>query len=337
MTAAPSPTAEGWQRELTVVVPAYNEEDAIEGTLRALRERLPEAEIVAVDDASTDRTLERALGVPGVRVVSHAYNCGYGGALKTGMTLSRRTWVAWFDADGEHRIEDLVAMVARIDDGRLSAVIGQRGNAPSVSVRSVGKRLIRMVARSLDLRAGEDLNCGLRVFRRDVICRYLYLLPEGYSASTTSLMIMLERRYPVAFHAVTMAPRIGTSKVRLRDGFATIALVLRLAMLFTPLRVFARGGLLLVVLGLAYSVAVALRQGSGIPVAGAFAMLTGVLLAAVGLIADQISQLRLIQLATLDSMPHRPVRLDTVVPVGSARPSQPAPESTDRHEPAHRR
>jgi glycosyltransferase involved in cell wall biosynthesis len=332
MTPDPFPNAERWQRELTVVVPAYNEEDAIEGTLRSLRARLPEAEIVAVDDASTDRTLERALGVPGVRVVSHAYNCGYGGALKTGMTLSRRTWVAWFDADGEHRVEDLVAMVERADEGRLSAVIGQRGNAPSVSVRSIGKRLIRMVARSLDLRAGQDLNCGLRVFRRDVICRYLYLLPEGYSASTTSLMIMLERRYPVAFHPVTMAPRIGSSKVRLRDGFATIALVLRLAMLFTPLRVFARGGLLLFVLGLAYSLVVALRQSSGIPVAGALAMLTGVLLAAVGLIADQISQLRLIQLATLDSMPHRPVRLDTVAVARSGPGPDATREAAERHE-----
>ena len=315
---APSETvrtpAERWQRELTVIVPAYNEQDAIVRTLSMLRERLPRAEIVAIDDASTDATLERARTVAGVRVVSHAYNCGYGGALKTGMTLAARTYVAWFDADGEHRIDDLVAMAERIDAERLSAVIGQRENAPSVSVRSVGKRLIRMVARSLDMRAGVDLNCGLRVFRRDVICRYLYVLPEGYSASTTSLMILLERRYPIAFHRVTMAPRIGTSKVRLRDGFATIALVVRLSMLFAPLRVFARGGLALAVMGAAYSVPTAFRTGSGIPVAGALAVLMGVLLVGIGLIADQISQLRLIQLATLDSTPHRPIRTDSVVP-----------------------
>ena len=247
-------------------------------------------------------------------MISHAYNCGYGGALKTGMAHASRAYVAWFDADGEHRVEDLVAMVGLIDRDRLSAVIGQRDAAAALTVRSVGKALIRMVARSLDVRAGADLNCGLRVFRRDVICRYLYVLPEGYSASITSLMIMLERRYPIAFHRVTMAPRIGTSKVQLRDGFATIALVVRLSMLFAPLRVFGRGGLAMLVLGLVYGIGVAVRQGAGLPVAAAIAVFTGLLLLAVGLIADQISQLRLIQLATLESVPKRPVRSDAIAP-----------------------
>lgn len=301
---------ETWQALLTVVIPAYNEQDAIAETLRNLRDRLPNAQVIAVDDCSSDATAARAREVPGVRVVSHSYNCGYGGALKTGMTLADRDYVAWFDADGEHRIEDLVAMVERLHRDRLVAVIGQRSSLGASPVRAIGKWLIRLTARSLEFRGGPDLNCGLRVFRRDVICRYLFVLPEGFSASLTSLMVMLERRYPVVFHPVSMKPRIGVSKVRLRDGFGTLALVVRTIMLFAPLRIFLRGGLAVTALGLIYSVLTALIHRSGIPVAGALVTMTGLLLIAVGLIADQISQLRLIQLSSASALPFRPIKDD---------------------------
>jgi len=304
---------EHWQRQLTVLVPALDEQDAIRATLASLRERLPEAEIMLVDDFSADSTVEHASQVPGVRIVRHAYNCGYGGALKTGMVLAARDYVAWFDADGEHRVEDLVRLVERLDRDRLAAVIGQRRGRSTTAMRTVGKWMIRLLARTLDFSGGADLNCGLRVFRREVISRYLYVLPEGYSASLTSLMVMLERRYPIAFELVDVAPRTGVSKVRLSDGVSTMVLVVRMAMLFAPLRIFFRGGALLGAAGLIYSVTLALMTGAGLPMAGALATLTGVLLIAVGLIADQISQLRLIQLASIASLPHRPVHSDTLI------------------------
>lgn len=303
---------ESWQKQLSVIVPAFNEHEGIRATLSALRARLPDAEIMVIDDFSTDATAEEAACVEGVRIVRHAYNCGYGGALKTGMVLARRDYVAWFDADGEHRVDDLVRIVERLDRNRLAAVIGQRTGRSKTPLRAVGKWVIRQLARSLDFHGGADLNCGLRAFRRDVISRYLYVLPEGYSASLTSLMVMLERRYPVAFEQVQVGQRAGVSKVRISDGVSTMALVVRMAMLFAPLRIFFRGGLVLGAAGLVYSVALALLTGAGLPVAGAVAMLAGLLLVAIGLIADQISQLRLIQLASIATLPHRPIRSDTM-------------------------
>ena len=175
--------------------------------------------------------------------------------------------------------------------------------------------MIRMLARSLEFRGGPDMNCGLRAFRREVINRYLYVLPEGYSASLTSLMVMLERRYLVAFQTVRTTPRTGTSKVRLSDGVGTMALVIRMAMLFAPLRIFMRGGLVFAAVGVVYSLALALETGGGVPIGGALATITGLLLIAVGLIADQISQLRLIQLASIASLPKRPIRSDIRTPV----------------------
>lgn len=305
---------EEWQGHLTVIVPAYNEEGAVGFTLRGLRKRLPRAEILLVDDHSTDDTYNEACKVAGVRVVRHAYNCGYGGALKTGMVVADREYVAWFDADGEHCLEDLATIVDRLHHENLAAVIGQRRLGGPSRLRTVGKWMIRMLARSLEFRGGPDLNCGLRAFRREVINRYLYVLPEGYSASLTSLMVMLERRYPVAFETVSTGQRTGASKVRLSDGVGTMALVIRMAMLFAPLRIFIRGGLMFAVVGMAYSLTLALTTGSGVPIAGALATITGLLLVAVGLIADQISQLRLIQLASISSLPHRPIRSDIRIP-----------------------
>lgn len=303
--------SESWQRLLTIVIPAYNEVDGIEDTLNTLKARLPEAAIIVVDDASSDGTAECAKQVHGVRVVSHGYNCGYGGALKTGMVLAETEYVAWFDADGEHRIENLIAMVDTLHKEKLIAVIGQRTTGSSTRLRAVGKWLIRMLAQSLDLRAGADLNCGLRVYRRDVICRYLYVLPDGYSASLTSLMVMLERRYPIAFYPVQTKPRIGISKVRLRDGVSTLSLVIRIVMLFAPLRIFLKAGFLLMLGSLIYGSLVAYFHHAGFPVAGALGVLAGLLVVAVGLIADQISQLRLIQLASLSSLPYRPIKFDS--------------------------
>ena len=314
MPTSPTPVAQGpapiageASAMLSIVVPAFNEAEGIAITLGRLRAALPDAELIVVDDASTDDTGARARAVDGVRVATHAYNCGYGGALKTGMVLATRPYVAWFDADGEHRVEDLLAMADRLHRERLVAVIGQRRTPSATRTRALGKLLIRGVARMLEFRGGDDLNCGLRVFRLEVIRRYLFILPDGFSASLTSLMVMLERRYPIGFHSIETLPRIGASKVRLADGFATIALVVRMAMLFAPLRIFLRGGVLLTVAGVAYSTALALRTGAGLPVAGAIVTLAGLLLMAVGLIADQISQLRLIQLATLGIMPERPL------------------------------
>lgn len=310
MTIDTHTNAYEWESDLTIVIPAYNEEEGIQDTLKRLRCQLPQTKIIVINDHSTDQTAARALAVPGVRVVTHAYNIGYGGALKTGMALADTEMVAWFDADGEHRVEDLIAMVTRMRKESCFAVIGQRPSGTSNKIRTLGKFFIRMIARSMNVNAGHDLNCGLRVFRREIINRYLFVLPDGYSASLTSLMIFLERHYPIEFYPIQVKPRIGTSKVKWRDGFNTMALVIRTTALFAPLKIFLRTGGMIFTLGIFYSLFKALQLGGGVPVAGATSTLGGVLLMAVGILADQISQLRLIQLASLSQIPYRPIKSD---------------------------
>ena len=301
--------AEGIAERLSVVIPAYNEVGGIAGTLRSLREAIPTCEIIVVDDGSTDGTGEQVRAFPDVTLLRHEYNRGYGGSLKTGMARASGDYVAWFDADGEHRVEDLIAMVAHLEREKLVAVIGHRTNPGSSLLRRSGKFGIRLLARSLGVHTGSDLNCGLRVFRRDIIVPLARLLPDGFSASMTSTMVMLARRYPIAFDPVATGPRVGESKVVLRDGFRSLLLVVRTIMLFAPLRIFLGSGAILIVVGSAYGLITAMIARAGLPVAALLLINTGLMLAMLGLIADQVSQTRLEQLDVLDS--DRAVRRST--------------------------
>jgi hypothetical protein len=237
------------------------------------------------------------------------------------MSVASRRYVAWFDADNEHRVSDLIAMVERVDAGELAAVIGRR-LSPSVSVvRAVGKLSIRLLARSLGVDVGKDLNCGLRVFRRSVIRRYLPLLPEQFSASLTSTMVLVERGHPIGFHDIEVNPRIGTSKVRIRDGFSTMVLVMRFVMLFGPMRFFFVPGLALLLGGVGYGVLRAALSGRGVPVASALLAVTGLFMTMLGLVADQISQLRFATLSLESALRQDVFRDPDIIQVAAGEPS----------------
>jgi glycosyltransferase involved in cell wall biosynthesis len=287
--------------DVSIIIPAFNEVGGIDPTLEQLLLAMPGAEIIVVDDGSTDGTAELVKKHPQVTLVQHSFNRGYGAALKTGMASANRPLLAWFDADNEHRVSDLVSMVHAMRKGRLAAVIGQRISGGTSAVRGVGKAVILLLARSLGFRGGRDMNCGLRVFRTEVICRYLPLLPNGYSASMTSLLVMLERGYPIGYHPVELAARIGTSKVTLRAGFASLLLVMRVIMLFAPMRIFLPVSLALFGIGAVYSAVLAILHGEGFPAFGIFLLLAGLMTGMLGLIADQLSQMRLAQYETITS------------------------------------
>src|SRR3954452_5933383 len=287
------PRTNPWQSQLSIVIPAYNEEEGIGPTLTELEARLPGAEIIVVDDGSHDRTASIVSEFRNVVLVQHPFNRGYGAALKTGMTVAKRDLVAWFDADNEHRVDDLVAMAERLATEPVAAVIGQRPFSGVSPLRTWGKFIIRLLARSLSSQGGKDINCGLRVYRREVISKYTPLLPNSFSASITSLIILLERGYPLAFQPIDTNRRIGASKVKISDGFVALMLVLRVLMLFAPMRIFLRFGLMLVAIAIVYGLAVALTVGQGIPASAVGFALAGIVTAFFGLMADQISQLRL--------------------------------------------
>lgn len=284
-------------RDLSIIVPAFNEEAGIGVTLDSLLASFPGAEIIVVDDCSKDATSAIAQAKR-ARVVRHRFNQGQGAALKTGMKLATRTYVSWFDADNEHRSADLERIVTRIRREDLVAVIGQRTKSSSM-VRGVGKWFIRLVGRGLKISVGSDLNCGLRVFRREVIMRYLSLVPDRFSASLVTTLIMAERRYPIAFEKILVNERLGRSTVRLGDGFEAVLVLLRSVLLFAPMRLFLPLGGGIVAVGVLYGLVTATMVGQGLPVTSMLIIILGTMLVILGLIADQLSQMRLAQLPDL--------------------------------------
>ena len=281
--------------KLSIIVPVFNEEPGLERTLLGLRERLPHAEIIVVDDGSTDRSAEIATAHSGIILVRHDFNQGYGRALKSGMKAVTRNLVGWFDGDNQHRPEDLAGMLESMEHEPVAAILGQRDRSAGTA-RALGKFVIWLLAISLNVELRRDVNCGLRIFKTSVLRRYLHLLPNGFSASMTSTMVLLERGYPIRFHPIIVDQRIGSSKVRVRDGFRTFVLVLRTILLFSPLRFFLPIGVGLAGVGTLYGTIVAVNQGLGFPILAALLVILGMLIVVIGLVADQISQIRLNQI-----------------------------------------
>jgi len=280
--------------DLSICVPAYNEADVIGTTLAGLHEHFPGAEILFVDDGSTDGTLEIAKGIEGITVLSHGRNIGYGAAIKTALRNASRKAVVWVDGDGQHRPEDLAKVVGPVLAGQADAVIGVRARGSAYRVdRLPGKWVLRILAQFVVRESIPDLNSGLRCFRRDVIMRYLHLLPDGFSASTTSTLLMLKRGYRVAYQDILTQPRVGSSSVRiLRDGWRTIHLIVRILVLFEAFGFFTFLSLAQIIPALIYGVVLALVTRRGVPVLAAVVAISGLLTFFMGLICDQIVALR---------------------------------------------
>jgi glycosyltransferase involved in cell wall biosynthesis len=282
-------------KRVTIVIPAYNEEGGIGAVLTELRGALPPgvAEIIVVDDGSTDRTAEIAEAA-GVRVLRHPINRGYGASLKTAIKATTSEYVLTMDADGQHRLEDVAALCAAVSgDAPPDCVIGHRTQLfHSRLWRMPGKWFLTRLARVLTQREIRDLNSGLRVIRRDVLTKYMHLCPSGFSFSTTITVALASRGYQIEFVPIKVAPRVGKSTVSVRTGFQTIMLVLRLASLFNPLRVFVPLAMLFILFGIGWTIPY-LIDGRGLTVAAMLSILTGVLLFGLGLICDQVAQLRL--------------------------------------------
>lgn len=282
--------------DLSVIIPLFNEAGGIAGVLADLKKHVPGAEIILVDDGSTDDSrsvAQKALSAwPESQLLAHPFNLGYGSSLKTGMRAATRHFVAWFDSDGEHQAKDLLAMLERLKDKKLAAVIGERSHSTS-AFRGGGKLFIRILTELLGVPRVRDLNCGLRVFVRKIAVSYLNILPNRFSASMTTTILYLERGYPVEFHPIESAPRKGESKVRFKDGLRALYKALTLIMLFAPMRIFFGTGLGFFLAGSIYGTMIAIKRGEGFPALGIGFVIIGFLLVMLGLISGQISEMRI--------------------------------------------
>ena len=247
-------------------------------------------QVVVVDDGSTDGTDDVARRY-GATVIAHQRSKGYGAALKTGIAAASAPWVATMDADGQHTPEALDAVLGAIDTGTQMVIGARRGLRQSPLWRMPGKWVLGKLAQFIADRQIPDLNSGLRVCRTDMVRRYVHLCPDGFSFSTTISLAFLHRRLEVRYVPISINPSSSKSTVTPASGLETLLLILRLATLFEPLRLFVTASLVLVVAGVLYAIPYA-ALGRGISVGAALVVFTGVQLLFVGLIADQVASLR---------------------------------------------
>ncbi len=278
--------------EITIIIPAYNEEASIAGVLESLREWGARAEIIVIDDASTDRTAAIA-ETTGVRVIKHLHNKGYGAALKTGIRAATGDIVVMMDADSEHNAEQIQRLLDALGD--YDMVVGARGkgsNAPLL--RRPGKWILSKVANYLAQTKIPDLNSGLRAFRREVAILFLHLLPNGFSFTTTLTLALFKEGYNIVYVPIVTRARVGSSTVNpIRDGINTLMLIVRVVALFDPLRVFFPTSIALFLIGIAYWIwDVVSRARLNIPSGAVVLLVSAVIVFMFGILADQVSAIR---------------------------------------------
>jgi len=276
----------------SVVIPAYNEAEGLKNLLeRMVRDGYhKQFEIIIVNDGSTDDTGSIAASFP-VKVVHHGGNKGYGASLKTGIRKATGDYVITMDSDGQHDPAYLEEMARMLVDHEM--VIGTRSAAShQVKTRQAGKRVIRWVGEYLVEQKLPDYNSGFRGFNRNLIAGMLHIMPNGFSFSTTSTLAFLKEGYDIGTMTIDVAPRQGrASSVKfLKDGPKTMMLILRIIMLFNPLKIFLPASLIMFAAGVGFGIygyIVAERFSNSAIVM----TILGMFLFFIGLVADQISLL----------------------------------------------
>ncbi len=238
--------------KISVVLPAKNEAGGLPKTLQALRELLPEAEIIVSDDGSTDQTpaLARAAGA---RVVSAPYSMGNGAAIKRGARVASGEIIVFMDADGQHDPAHIPALLDKLDEG-YDMVVGARDWAGQAGVhRGAANTFYNWLASRMTGARVMDLTSGFRAVRAEKFREFLHLLPNGFSYPTTSTMAFFRSAYAVAYVSIPVHQRIGKSHIRpIRDGIRFLLIIFKIATLYSPLKLFAPTALGFFVLGLGY-------------------------------------------------------------------------------------
>jgi glycosyltransferase involved in cell wall biosynthesis len=277
---------------VSVVIPAYNEAAHVEGQIRDVHRILEQSdwryEILVVDDGSTDGTAERAIGAAaecGARVLRRERNRGYGATLKQGIEAARFDWILITDADGTYPVDEIPKILAA-SDGNAMVVGARTGETVKIPlVRRPAKAFLKILASYLAGQELPDINSGLRLMRRDLIERFVHLLPSGFSFTTTITLAATTNDYAVKYIPIDYHARLGESKIRPRHAYDFTLLILRVIIFFNPLKVFIPLGALLALVGIGkFAYDLYLDNLSETAVLG---ILGALIVWAVGLLADQ--------------------------------------------------
>lgn len=276
---------------ITVILPAKNESQGLRRTLPAIKAQLPTAEIIVVDDGSTDGSADVAQEY-GVKVISSPYSMGNGAAIKRGARAACGAVLVFMDADGQHSPAHIPLLLAKLEQG-FDMVVGARAPSGQANAgRSLANAFYNRLASWMTGHRILDLTSGFRAVRATKFREFLHLLPNGFSYPTTTTMAFFRSAYPVAYVPLDVGKRIGTaSHIRpLKDGLRFLLIIFKIATLYSPVKLFAPVALTFFVAGLGWYAWTFLETGR-------FTNMSMLLLSAavivflIGLVSEQITNL----------------------------------------------
>ena len=275
---------------ISIVIPAKNESGAIKSVIELIRRQLPNAEVLVVDDGSTDETAVIAEAAR-ARVISHRYSVGNGAAIKTGARAATGDIIVFMDADGQHDPEDIPRLLARIDDGFDMVVGARRDDAHANASRGLANRFYNRLATYMTGQRIPDLTSGFRAVKTSRFREFLYLLPNGFSYPTTITMAFFRAGYAVDYVPIVAAKRVGQSHIQpLKDGLRFLLIIFKIGTLYSPLKLFVPISVLHGVLGVGYYI-FTYTTASRLSVATIFMLTAAVTIFLIGLVSEQITAL----------------------------------------------
>jgi len=278
-------------KNLSLILPARNEAEGLRHLLPELVAMLPGAEIIVVNDGSDDDTLAVCAEFP-VRVVSHPYPKGNGAAVKSGARAANGEVLIFMDADGQHKPEDIPALLGKFAEGYDMVVGARQTGSHAGAHRAVANDLFSRFATWMIQQTVEDLTSGFRVVKAKKFRKFLYLLPNGFSYPTTITMSFFRAGFSVAYLPIH-TPRRATGKSHIRpvrDGARFLLIIIKIGTLYSPLKLFLPISAGFFLTGLGYYLYTYLSAGRFTNMS-ALLFISAILTFLIGILSEQISAL----------------------------------------------
>ena len=276
---------------LSFLIPAYNESETIGSVVTELKNRYPGAEIIVIDDGSTDTTGQVA-ETTGAEVITHPYNIGNGAAVKSGIRAATRDILVFMDADRQHQPEDVELLLKHLP--QFDMVVGARSNYDHASgFRAIANQIYNHFGSFVAKFKIQDLTSGFRVIKSDAAKQFVYLLPNTYSYPTTLTLSVLRSGLSVKYVPVAVSKRKkGKSNIKAyRDGVRFLMIIIKICTLYSPLRVFLPISFLLFISGVSYYLYTYFTAGRFTNM-GALLFSMSLLIFLIGMVSEQICQMR---------------------------------------------
>jgi len=254
--------------KISIIIPAYNEEKTIKEVLIELGNYLQnkdfQTDIIVVDDGSTDHTKEILKDINNIKLINHPYNKGYGASLKTGIQEAQGQYIVIIDGDGTYPIDAISELVKYAEEYDMVSGVRQGKNHDTrwLYTQRIGKFILKKIAGYVTKTKIPDINCGLRIFKKETIKKFWNLYPQGFSFTTTSLVAFLSNGHQVKFIPINYHQRKGKSTLKPLKSFTTfVNLILKISLFFKPIKVFLPLSLFLFLLAIFVAIYSLVWQG----------------------------------------------------------------------------